>query len=166
MGMQSNRLGTLYVSEKNRLSRMIARIFSNRNDVEDIVHDAFIRFITARLGGIDQEKAYIARIAQNLAIDAQRKAKKHPSADIDLFEMIDPSPSPEQVVADRQALAITLSALEKLPGKTRRAFEMHRVGDMTITQIASELGISSSNAGRHVIDGYQLLRDALRRHGL
>lgn len=164
--MQSNHLSALYVSEKNRLSRVIARIFSNRNDVEDIVHDAFVRFIAARSATIDQDKAYITRIAQNLAIDAQRKAKKVQFADIDLFEMVDPTPSPEQVVVDRQALEITLSVLEKLPYKTRRAFELHRMGELTIAQIAQELGISSSNAGRHVIDGYQLLRDALRRHGL
>lgn len=164
--MQSSQLSALYTSERNRLSRIIARLFSNRNDVEDIVHDTFVRFITARLDGIDQEKAYITRIARNLAIDAQRKASRHPLADIDLFEMVDPSPSPEQVVADRQALEITLLVLERLPYKTRRAFELHRMGEMTIAQIARELGISTSNAGRHVIDGYQLLRDALRRHGL
>ena len=153
MGMQSERLGALYVSERDRLSRVIARIFSNRNDVEDIVHDTFVRFITARVPVIDQDRAYITRIAQNLAIDAQRKAGKVQLSDIDLFEMVDPAPSPEQVVADRQALDITLSALATLPYKTRRAFELHRMGDMTITQIARELGISSSNAGRHVMDG-------------
>ena len=155
---------SLYVTEKGRLGRLINRIVSNQATTEDLVHDTFVNILgAAQALEIRDDKAYLARIARNLAIDHKRKDRGDVALDeAHIFSLVDPSPSPETVAADRQALAITMSAIASLPERTRKALEMHRLGDHTLTQIARSLGISTSLAGRLVLEGYRIVRDRLR----
>lgn len=158
----------LYASERGRLARLIQRIVRNRATTEDLVHDSFVRLLD-RLGagtGIADREAYLTRIAQNLAIDHKRREKEHVALDeAGLFEMADRRPDAEASLAGRQALARTLLILAAMPERTRRAFEMHRLGDATLAEIGVTLGISTAHAGRLVMEGYRSLRDGLRAAG-
>lgn len=159
-------LALLYQSERVRLSRLIYRIVGNSATAEDLVHDTFVRAMEGRAQGIRNDKAYLSRIARNAAIDQKRKDGR--TADISeeaFFALVDPSPSPETVAADRQALAITIAAIDSLPERTRKALEMHRLGDDTLEQIGKALGISTSLAGRLVLEGYRIVRERLREAG-
>lgn len=160
-------LASLYLSERGRLGRLINRIIGNPVTAEDLVQDAFVNVLSAGQGQeIRDDKAYLARTARNLAIDHRRKERQHVAlADADLFALVDPTPSPETVAADRQALALTMSAIASLPERTRKALEMHRLGDHTLAQIARSLGISTSLAGRLVLEGYRIVRNRLREAG-
>lgn len=169
MSSTASQAARLYVSEHGRLARLIQRIVRNRAVTEDLVHDSFVKLID-RLGagaGISDKEAYLTRIAQNLAIDHRRREREHLSLDeAALFEFADARPSAETVLADRQALLCTLAVLAAMPERTRRAFEMHRLGEATLAQIGVALGMSTAHAGRLVMDGYRTLRDGLRAAGL
>ncbi len=160
-------LAGLYVSERSRLGRLIQRIVGNQATAEDLVQDTFVNVLgTTQSQTIRDEKAYLSQIARNLAIDHVRKYRALVQAsEADLFQLVDPSPSPEAVAADRQALAITLAAIASLPPRTRKALEMHRLGDHTLVQIGKALGISTSLAGRLVLEGYRIVRDRLQEAG-
>lgn len=167
MNTQVIDLAGLYVSERGKLRRLVNHIVRNRSIADDLVQDAFINLMSpSAKGEIRDEKAYIARIARNLAIDHRRKQQSLVDIEsADLFALADPSPSAETVLADRQALLLTLKIISALPVRTRRAFEMHRLGDHTLTEIAVYLGISTAHAGRLVMDGYRTVRDQLREQG-
>lgn len=159
-------LALLYESERGRLSRLINRIVGNPATAEDLVHDTFVRAMEGSAQEIRNDKAYLSRIARNAAIDQKRKDGR--IADIDeaaFFAFVDPSPSPETVAADRQALALTVAAIGSLPERTRKALEMHRLGDHTLEQIGKALGISTSLAGRLVLEGYRIVHERLREAG-
>lgn len=157
---------TLYASERGKLGRLINRIVGNPGTAEDLVHDAFVRAMTGSAQEIRDDKAYLSRIARNLAIDHKRKGARTVEISEDaLFAIADPAPSPEIIAADKQALAITLAAMASLPERTRRALEMHRLGDHTLAQIAKELGISIALASRLVLDGYRIVHARLREAG-
>lgn len=167
MNAQAIDLADLYVSERGKLRRLINRIVGNRSTADDLVQDAFINLmVPSAKGEVRDEKAYLARIARNLAIDHRRKQRLLVDlADVDLFALTDPALSAEAVLADRQALLLTLNIIASLPVKTRQAFEMHRLGDRTLAEIARTLGISTAHAGRLVMEGYRMVRDQLREHG-
>lgn len=158
----------LYASERGRLARLIQRIVRNRAATDDLVHDSFVRLLD-RLGagaGIADREAYLTRIAHNLAIDHKRREREHVGLDeAGLFEMADSRPDAETSLAGRQALARTFLILAAMPERTRRAFEMHRLGESTLTEIGVTLGISTAHAGRLVMEGYRALRDGLRDAG-
>ena len=159
-------LALLYASERGRLNRLIDRIVGNPATAEDLVHDTFVRAMEGSAQEIRDDKAYLSRIARNVAIGQKRRDGR--IVDISeeaFFAFADPSPSPETVAADRQALAITIAAINSLPERTRKALEMHRLGDHTLEQIGKALGISTSLAGRLVLEGYRIVRERLRQVG-
>ncbi len=166
MGVQPPVFAGLYLSEKKRLARLIERITRDRHGAEDLIHDAFIRLFNSRRGQIADERAYLARVARNLAIDERRRLARAPVSDADLFELADPAPSPEQIALDREGLRIAAALLGRFPVRNRRVFELHCLHGWTIAQIARETGISTSNAGRLVLEGYTLMREGLKRAGL
>lgn len=167
MAARALELASLYVSEKGRLGRLIHRIVGNKTTAEDLVQDTFVNVLGIRQDQkIRDEKAYLSQIARNLAIDHKRKDRALIQLlEADLFALVDPAPSPETIAADRQALTITMAAIASLPERTRRALEMHRLGGHTLVQIARSLGISTSLAGRLVLEGYRIVRDRLREAG-
>ncbi|MGE0627702.1 MAG: RNA polymerase sigma factor [Hyphomicrobiaceae bacterium] len=159
-------LALLYVSERGRLGRLINRIVGNPATAEDLVHDTFLRALEGASHEVRDDKAYLSRIARNVAIDQKRKdGRIIEISEEAFFALVDPSPSPETVAADRQALAITVAAIGSLPNRTRKALEMHRLGDHTLEQIGKDLGISTSLAGRLVLEGYRIVHERLREAG-
>lgn len=158
----------LYSSEKGALSRLVDRIVRNRTTAEDLVQDTFVRMISSPgTGEISNEAAYLARIARNLAFDHRRKEKPTVTLeDAGIFSMADPTPSAETRLADKQALELTLKTMAALPERTRRALEMHRLGELTLAEIGRSLGISTSLTGRLVLDGYKAVRQSLLEHGI
>jgi RNA polymerase sigma-70 factor (ECF subfamily) len=107
---------------------------------------------------VNNPAAYLFRVARNLSIDHLRRERLLNRVDLcpDGFAAIlDPSPSQEVVVYDRQKLALTAAALAELPEKTRRAFELHRMEEMTVAEVAAELGLSRSRVWALVRDAYE-----------
>jgi RNA polymerase sigma factor (sigma-70 family) len=160
-------LANLYASERGRLSRLINRIVNNTATADDLVHDAFVKALGAStLQEIRNDKAYLSQIARNLAIDHKRKdGRTVELSEEAFFSLVDPSPSPETITADRQALAITIDTMATLPERTRKALEMHRLGDHTLAKIGKTLGISTSLTARLVMEGYRIVHERLREAG-
>jgi RNA polymerase sigma-70 factor (ECF subfamily) len=134
----------------------------------DIAQETFLRVLTvgARMGAdrepdSDNPRGYLLRVARNLSIDLGRREGRSPfiGAAIDLFEATpDQAPSQEARLSDRQKLAAVAAALDELPERTRRAFEMHRLGERTLAEIAEALGLSVSRTAALIKDAYHHIR--------
>lgn len=133
----------------------------NEETAADLTQDTFLRVLASPPGEsvtTHNPAAYLFRIARNLSIDHMRRERLLTRVDMsaeDFASIIDPSPSPEASVYDRQRLAITQAALVELPERTRAAFEMHRLGEMTIAEVAVELGLSTSRTWALIRDAYE-----------
>lgn len=167
MTARAAQLASLYASEKGRLGKLINRIVGNSATAEDLVQDTFVNVLGAPSDReIRDDKAYLSRVARNLAVDHTRRDRRLVELnEEEFFALADPSPSPEAIAADRQALAITIKVMAELPDRTRKVLELHRLGDHTLAQIGKMLGISTSLAGRLVLEGYRVVRDRLREVG-
>lgn len=127
----------------------------------DLTQDTFVRMLLSPPGetaATHNPAAYLFRVARNLGIDYLRRERLLPRADLlpeDLAGVADAGPSPETVVYDRQKLALTAAALAELPERTRRAFEMHRLDEMTIAAVAAELDLSISRTWSLIRDAYE-----------
>ena len=73
-----NAFETLFAEFKNQLKSYLYRLLTDRNDVDDLTHDTFIRAFT-RISTFNREsslKTWVFKIATNLAYDHLRKLKR------------------------------------------------------------------------------------------
>ncbi|NVO13941.1 MAG: sigma-70 family RNA polymerase sigma factor [Rhodoplanes sp.] len=163
-------LALVFASERGRLERLIGRIIGDRHVAEDLVQEAFLKVSRAAvIMTVDDHRGYLVQTARNLALDHRRRMRvMRPAEDSDAeFRLLaDAAPTPETMVADRQALAVAMAALRRLPVRTRRAFEMHRLDGRTMADISAELGVSVSLVCKLVHEAYTAVRDELHRGDL
>lgn len=148
------------------LLRFLARRTGDAERAADIAQETYIRLntIASEAGWVQNHKAYIYRIAGNLAIDAVRRETREArwlvsEAPDDLIA--DPTPSPERVVIDRDRLRLLEEALEALPTKARLALLMFRVDGLSHRQIAERLGVSESMVAKYIAHALRHCRDRL-----
>lgn len=161
-------LHALFVRHSKEIANALRRRGVSSENAADLTQEAFLKLIAAGRPGQatrDNPRAFLFRVSRNLHIDqirrerlASRVALTHAE-----FEAIpDDMPSPETKVFDRQRLAISNSALKELPERTRRAFEMHHLGEKGIEAVAQELGLSTTRTWVLIRDAYRHVRDRLR----
>lgn len=143
------------------IAKSLHRRGINEDTAADLTQDTFLRVIATPPAETTQNynpKAYLYQAARNLGLNHQRREALIETVPLDDEEAVnipDPAPSPEKIVYSRQCLVQTQQALSELPERTRQAFEMHRLGERTIAEVAEELGISTTRA-------WSLIRDAYR----
>ncbi|MGU3575491.1 sigma-70 family RNA polymerase sigma factor [Brucellaceae bacterium C25G] len=143
--------------------RSLHRRGINEDTAVDLTQDTFLRVIATPPGDTTQNynpKAYLYQAARNLGINHQKREALIERTSLDDEEAVkfaDPAPSAERIVYSKQCLVQTYQALSELPERTRRAFEMHRLGERTIAEVAEELGISTTRAWSLIRDGYRHL---------
>lgn len=153
--MPDDKALSLYLSHRRELVNYASGIVGDRDQAEDVVQEAWLRFSAVaekeRPGkaNILQPAGYLFRIVRNLAIDLSRKLineAPHPAGDLAFAELPADMAGPEQEVAGRDQLQLVAAALEELPERTRRAFDLHRFGDKTFAEIGEILGLSQARA--------------------
>ena len=70
--------------------------------------------------------------------------------------------SPEAIAISRQYLSMIGRALEGLPARTRRAFELYRLSGLTQREIAAELNISTTLVNFMIRDALACCRNLLQ----
>jgi RNA polymerase sigma factor (sigma-70 family) len=149
----------LFMSHRAALVDYATPIVGDRMQAEDVVQEAYLRFVPA--GGkagaaVEQPVAYLYRIVRNLALDWTRRRgleQRHRGDDPLWWTVPPPARTPEQDLLHRRDLDRVAAALGGLAPRTRRAVEMHRFGGHTLKEIAARLGVSEPTAHRLVRDG-------------
>ncbi|MEJ5083084.1 RNA polymerase sigma factor [Ochrobactrum sp. MYb379] len=133
----------------------------------DLTQDTFVKVLASQpFDGAPRHnpKAYLYRIAANLSVDQVRHervlVRVHLSDD-DFMAIADPTPSAETIVYDRQKLRLVDEALAELPRRVREAFELHRMGGLTVTEVAKRLEMSTTRTWVLIRDAYEHLEDRL-----
>ncbi|MCB1392628.1 MULTISPECIES: RNA polymerase sigma factor [unclassified Nitrobacter] len=153
-------LHRLFVRHARDITAALRRRGLSEETAADITQDTFVKILVSPPGNavtVHNPAAYLFRVARNLGIDHQRRERVLRRVDLsaeDFAAIIDPTPSAEVAVYDRQKLALTRAALAELPERTRIAFEMHRLDEMTIAEVAAELGLSTSRVWSLIRDAY------------
>jgi len=152
----------LFLKHSREINRFLQRRGHSPETAADLTQETFLRVIAASPADAAinaNSRAYLYRVSRNLSINhSRREAIVSITTDEDaLNESIDPSPSVETIVYDHQRLKRTVAALEGLPARTRKAFELHRLGGRTINEIGEELGVSCTTAWALIHEAYRHL---------
>ena len=131
--------------EHNRslLAFLAARLHSY-SEARDVAQEAYVRMLQLEdAGAVGFLRAYLFRIAANLAVDRlRRKAVRDEGPPQALFEELLSSPGPERLLLAQQELENVKAALRELPEKCRRAFALYMFGEREVAEVAAVMGLS------------------------
>jgi RNA polymerase sigma-70 factor (ECF subfamily) len=141
-----------------RLSAHLYRLTASVHDSEDLMQETFARFFGA-LADYRKEgrlRAYLLRIATNLAAHAREKAFRRDAGLED--HLVDRAPGPEEVAAGRQLTRRLGAAILELLAEQREALLLRTNEEMGYDDIARVQGASVSAVKVRVFRAREALR--------
>jgi RNA polymerase sigma-70 factor (ECF subfamily) len=147
-------------------------------DPSDVVQQTLVKAHQNReqfRGGTDGERAaWLRRILANTMIDAARKYQRELAVEHGLERALDDSSarleawlaadqlSPSEVVSRQEQLLRMAGALAQLPDDQRQAVELHHLRDVSVADIAAQLGRTEASVAGLLRRGLQRLRQLLQ----
>lgn len=145
----------LYIEHVGEIRRFLARRLSCVEAAADLAHEVFIRYMAAEPASpIQNPRAFLFRIAGNLAIDHARGNPIKPGQWVDIADCGDLAseyPSPERFAVARQELDRLRKAIEELPPKCREVFIRHKFDGVPQSQLAQEYQITLNAIEKHLV---------------
>jgi RNA polymerase sigma factor (sigma-70 family) len=128
-------------------------------DIEDIVHDAYLRLARYSDDAVVREpEAFMVRAASNLAIDASRRRARSPFVDSDMdYDATDKAPRPDEVWVQNKRLAALEKGFAALDPLTRQMLSAQRLEGLRIDEIARYHGLSKSAVEKRLAKGIMFL---------
>lgn len=155
----------MYLKARKALIDYATPIAGSRDDAEDIVQDAFFKFVPDADDKPLPPKAYLFRIVRNLSFNLKRRRKLETveeADDIPWWALPQGRPTPEAEVLLQQQVITIARAIEKLPDRERAVMEMYRFQKMTLQDIADRLAVSVPTAHRLLNAAMTRLREQTR----
>ena len=154
------------------LKRRIRRIVRNLEDAEDVLQDTMMSALRHLAGfrGKCSFRTWIITIATNNSLMLLRKRRNHPETgfglvtaegkEVEILQLSDPMPNPEQVYAKQQASHRVAQAVKSLPSGYRQVVERYHQDEIRLVDAANAIGITVAAAKSRLFRA----RNALRRH--
>jgi len=121
-----------------RLIRIAYRMLGSVADAEDVVQDAFIRWLAADRGTVREPEAYLRSVVTRLCLDQLKSARRRREAYVGPW-LPEPIVEPQDAEIDDVTLPL-LMALERLSPLERAAFLLHDVFGVGFDEIAATIG--------------------------
>ena len=124
---------------------------------EDVVHQVFLRLLSAELTMSDVPVAYVYRAVRNAALNARRNGLR--------LTELDPQSSAFQHRGGNQEAALALErALAELPEEQREVVVMRVWGGLALEEIAATSGAPLNTVASRYRYALERLREKLRPH--
>ena len=157
-------MAALYLELRAPLSASLRRWKLPEEEVEDIVHDTFVRLLSHGPEDLEAENAryWLFRVAHNLAIDRKRSGWRNvldSQVNFDVLLSARPSPhsNPEKIYLDQEQRKAVQNSLAKLTPRQQEAIYLRIIG-FSYKAIAHQLKGSTNSVG-------ELIRRGLKRLG-
>jgi RNA polymerase sigma-70 factor (ECF subfamily) len=130
-----------FQKELDYVFRTLRRLGIAPSEVEDLAQEVFLA-LRGAWGEYDRDRPlrpYLFGIAFRIASAHQRKRKREVAFGI--VEVGDAGPGPDEALLSKQARALVLAALERIPLPRRAVLVMHDIDDVPVGQVATILDI-------------------------
>ncbi|HEX6774005.1 MAG TPA: sigma-70 family RNA polymerase sigma factor [Acidobacteriaceae bacterium] len=141
--------------------RVAWALLRNRADADDVAQECFLRLYRKRAWrALEDERAYIARVAWRLARDLQRRSpREEGSMELDTISAADHSP--ETTVVSDHGIARIHRLIDALPEDLRQPLVLSTLEEMTSAQIGVALGIPEGTVRTRIQRARALLKQKL-----
>lgn len=158
--------GRVFREFEARLRLFVGSRVSQRDDIDDIVQEAFLRFHSGRRGNeIGNPLGYLYRISLNIMIDRSRqRSPLNNSVDIDGISesslAVEPTQEQGSRLADLERAYHV--ALAELPPRCAEVFDLRRHRNMATPDVAERLSITTRMVQKHMVTAMAHLHERLR----
>lgn len=158
--MRDDEVLTEFVRERGAaLLKHATLLVGNRRGAEDLVQDALVKVFASRQGRVrdlDSLEAYVRRTITTLFLDSYRRHRRWVKV---RHLLTDPDQGPPE---DRVASSVDVTAaLRTLSPRERACVVLRFYGDLTVPQIAEELGLAQGTVKRYLSDATHALAQVL-----
>ncbi len=151
----------LYEMYSRELYGYCFRLLKSKNHAEEIIQEVFLKVWIHResLDPNRSFKSYLYTITRNLSFNRLKKIVNNQKL---RQELLNKSKKPRNTTEDyiiyKEYTALKNTAIEKLPPKCKRIFEMSRNEGKSHKEISKELGISESTVKGHMNKALKTIR--------
>ncbi len=124
---------TAFDALRPKLTRVAYRMLGSVADAEDVLQEAFIRWMKADRGAVREPEAFLRRVVTRLCLDQLKSARHQRETYIGPWL---PEPVVEEEVEEDVTLPLML-ALERLSPLERAAFLLHDVFGLSFDEVAA-----------------------------
>ena len=172
-GRSTSLISKVFLENSGFLKKFLGRFLSERQDIEDVVQETYLRAYNAeqhnRQTGdpIDYPKAFLFKIAKNLALTELSKKSRRITDyidDIELTLLTENGSTTEEELEAREHINIICEAITAMPERRQRVYLMRKVHGASHREIAGTLGISVSAVEKHLLKAMLACREHIRRH--
>jgi RNA polymerase sigma-70 factor (ECF subfamily) len=121
-----------------RLIRIAYRMLGSLADAEDVVQEAFLRWLRSDRASVREPEAFLRRVVTRIAIDQLNSARHRREVYVGPW-LPEPIVEPEEEVADDVTLPL-LMALERLSPLERAAFLLHDIFGVSFDEVSETIG--------------------------
>jgi RNA polymerase sigma-70 factor, ECF subfamily len=140
----------LYETYEPMVERWVRRLCGPSNDVEDVIHDVFVVALRRRseFRGDAKVSTWLFRITQ--LVVKKRRFRRHLRQMLDVLyrsqeEAVTPaSPTPLEVLEERQRCARLYAALDRLPDKYRTVVILCDIEGSSADEVGQLLGLTAN----------------------
>ncbi len=159
----------VFLAIESELRRYLLRFLLSKEDIDDVLQDAFIRVYKDDVSAnIQSPRRFLFTVVRNLALtEINREVKKTARyiEDFDIEEVIDDRSCPERNETIRRELLACRNAIKSLPTKCQRVFVMRKVYGFSHKEIARTLDITVSTVEKQLIKGLKRYEEYLNSGG-
>ncbi|HMI50022.1 MAG TPA: sigma-70 family RNA polymerase sigma factor [Candidatus Saccharimonadales bacterium] len=167
--------GKLFKRHEKKIYATASRIMRNHEDAEDVVQLSFQRAFMHlnSFHGDSKFSTWLTRIAINEALMMIRRRRlntvplgdssRNETDSVELIEMKDSGPSPEQCYADLEQRTSLMSSVLRLRPTLRAVVLLRELRDLSTEETAKVLGISTAAAKTRLFHARAKLRESLQR---
>jgi RNA polymerase sigma-70 factor (ECF subfamily) len=137
-----------------KMRGVLARSGCGQAEIEDLMQDATVCLLEYYRHGVEvrEPEAVLVRTVRRLALNHYRDAHSDLYTDCppEKLELIDPGPTPEEVVLAEQCLNEMRRTLDAVSRRTREVVFLQRIHGYSYAQIAREMAMPVSTVEKHI----------------
>ena len=152
-----------FQKELDYVYRTLRRLGTSPSEVDDLAQEVFLA-LRRCWNDYDPDRPlrpFLFGISIRIASAYERKRRREVAFGV--VEVGDAGPGPDDALQSKQARALVLAALERIPLPRRAVLVMHDIDDVPVSQVASVLDIPLFTVYSRLREARRELESAIRR---
>lgn len=150
----------------NELLYFAQKLIGNKDEARDIIQETYSRAIAIKERiDIANERAYLYKIAKNLAIKESIEKQKHERVAFEEQIHFQASEHPEELLIQEEQEAAFICIVNDLPQRAKEAFILHTVDGYTRKEIARMMAITPNAVEKLIKRATIAIEEELAKRG-
>jgi RNA polymerase sigma factor (sigma-70 family) len=146
-----------FLESSGFLKKFLSRFLPVQQDIEDVAQEAYLRaYIAEQRESIEQPKAFLFRVAKNLALTRLSRKSRQITDYIEEAGdslVIETAAASDEELEAQQSFGLYCEAVASLPEKCRQVFLLRKVHGLGHKEIAERMELSVSSVEKYLREG-------------